>query len=310
MAKRKALGRGLGAFFPDYEEDQQGENKQQDKESGNYYADPGKRVNVVMELPVNNIRPNPHQPRKEFDEQRLLELSDSIQRHGLIQPITVHHLGDDRYELISGERRLRAAKLAGVDDIPAYIREVNDDDILAYALIENIQREELNPMEVAMGYQRLMEECQYTQEEVARKVGKNRSTITNLLRLLQLPDYIQAALRDEKISMGHARALINVENKGDQKKLLEEAVEKEYSVRQVEEAVRKLQKKRAAEKEGAPNKDKEEHQAVYREITNQLRNKLSTKVDIKSKKKGGEIRISYYSNDELDRILKLFENIS
>ena len=310
MAKRKALGRGLGAFFPDYEEDQQGENKQQDKESGNYDADPGKRVNVVMELPVNNIRPNPHQPRKEFDEQRLLELSDSIQRHGLIQPITVHHLGDDRYELISGERRLRAAKLAGVDDIPAYIREVNDDDILAYALIENIQREELNPMEVAMGYQRLMEECQYTQEEVARKVGKNRSTITNLLRLLQLPDYIQAALRDEKISMGHARALINVENKGDQKKLLEEAVEKEYSVRQVEEAVRKLQKKRAAEKEGAPNKDKEEHQAVYREITNQLRNKLSTKVDIKSKKKGGEIRISYYSNDELDRILKLFENIS
>lgn len=300
----------MGAFFPDYEEDQQNQNNESGTGEQESYTQTRQRVNVVLHVPVKHIRPNPHQPRKEFDEQRLLDLSNSIQRHGLIQPLTVHPLGDDRYELISGERRLRAAKLAGVEEVPAYIREVEDDDILAFALIENIQREELNPIEVATGYQRLMEECNYTQEDVARKIGKNRSTITNMLRLLHLPDFIQAAIRDEKISMGHARAVINVEDVEAQKKLVEYAINEDLSVRQMEEAVRKYQQQGNKAKKTAKQQERSrEEEAIYRSITSKLRDKLSTKVDIKSKKKGGEIRIAYYSDDELDRIIRLFENI-
>ncbi|MCW9707334.1 ParB/RepB/Spo0J family partition protein [Fodinibius salsisoli] len=311
MASKKVLGRGLGAFFPEYD-DEESEGKKKSKSSKKEKTaqtpiEPQKRVNIVLEVPVDNIRPNPHQPRKEFEEERLKELSHSIEEHGLIQPITVRYIGEKRFELISGERRLRAAKIAGIEKLPAYIREVNDEDIISYALIENIQREDLNPMEVALGYQRLIEEADYTQAEVAERVGKNRSTVTNMLRLLNLPPFIQAALRDEQISMGHARALISVENPDDQKAIFKKIIKKGYSVRQTEKAVKAL-----AEDKDKPQKSKSEDRqsAFLKEISNRLRSKLSTKVNIKSKKNGGEIRIEYYSNEELDRLLELFEELS
>ena len=312
MASKKVLGRGLGAFFPEY--DDEGEQAKEKKSGegqegdGSPYVEPQKRVNIVLHVPVDNIRPNPHQPRKEFNEERLEELANSIEAHGLIQPITVRYIGEKRFELISGERRLRASKLAGLEEIPSYIREVNDDDIISYALIENIQREDLNPIEVAMGYQRLVEEAGYTQAEVAERVGKNRSTVTNMLRLLNLPAFIQAGLRDQKISMGHARALLSIDDEEDQEEVYNKIIDKGYSVRKTEKVIRNLNKDEEKESEEKDTKDKE--RAFLKEISNRLRSTLSTKVNIKSKKNGGEIRIEYYSDEELDRLLDLFDSIS
>jgi len=310
MASKKVLGRGLGAFFPEYNEgdEQPNEGKEGQGTEGTAYVEPQQRVNIVLHVPVENIRPNPHQPRKEFDQERLDELAHSIKQHGLIQPITVRYIGEKRFELISGERRLRASKRAGMEEIPAYVREVNDKDIISYALIENIQREDLNPIEVAMGYQRLIKEAGYTQAEVAERVGKNRTTITNMLRLLNLPDFIQASLRDQKISMGHARALLPIEDEEEQKEIFNKIINKGYSVRKTEQAVKALEKEE--EKETSENKVKEQHQTFLRKISDRLRRKLSTKVNIKSKKNGGEIRIEYYSDEELDRLLELFDSIS
>ncbi len=311
MASKKVLGRGLGAFFPEYDEENIDKPAKGGEESASSaYLDPRKRVNVVLHIPVQNIRPNPHQPRKEFREESLDELAHSIKKHGLIQPITVRYIGEKRFELISGERRLRASKLAGLDEIPSYIREVNDDEVISFALIENIQREDLNPIEVAMGYKRLIDEVGYTQAEVADKVGKNRTTVTNMLRLLNLPPFIQAALRDEQISMGHARALINVKDPKDQEKILNKTIKNDYSVRQVEEAVRSLTEQKTAAGTKKGEEKEEANKAIYNEITSQLRRKLSTKVNIKPKKNGGEIRIEYYSDEELDRLLDLFGTIN
>lgn len=309
MASKKVLGRGLGAFFPEYDENK-GKKEEENHEGApekSAYASPEQRVNVVLEVPVDNIRPNPHQPRKEFNEERLRELAQSIEEHGLIQPITVRYIGEKRFELISGERRLRASKLAGIDKLPAYIREVSDDDVISYALIENIQREDLNPIEVAMGYQRLIEEADFTQAEVAEQVGKNRSTVANMLRLLNLPPFIQAALRDESLTMGHARALLAVEDPEDQKAIFKKIIEKGYSVRKTEKAIKALSKDK--EKSSSQNSS-DQRNAFLKEISNRLRSKLSTKVNIKSKKNGGEIRIEYYSDEELDRLLELFEKLS
>ncbi|PAU92902.1 hypothetical protein CK503_14550 [Aliifodinibius salipaludis] len=312
MASKKVLGRGLGAFFPEYDEEgEQAKGKKSGEENegdGSPYVEPQKRVNIVLHVPVDNIRPNPHQPRKEFNEDRLEELADSIDAHGLIQPITVRYIGEKRFELISGERRLRAAKLAGLQEIPSYIREVNDDDIISYALIENIQREDLNPIEVAMGYQRLVEEAGYTQAEVAERVGKNRSTVTNMLRLLNLPAFIQAGLRDQKISMGHARALLSIDDEDDQEEAYNKIIDKGYSVRKTEKVIRKMNEDQEKESKSTDTSDKE--RAFLKEISNRLRSTLSTKVNIKSKKNGGEIRIEYYSDEELDRLLELFDSIS
>ncbi len=312
MASKKVLGRGLGAFFPEYDEEgKQAKEKKQSGEQegdGSPYVEPQKRVNIVLHVPVDNIRPNPHQPRKEFNEERLEELADSIDAHGLIQPITVRYIGEKRFELISGERRLRAAKLAGMEEIPSYIREVNDDDIISYALIENIQREDLNPIEVAMGYQRLVEEAGYTQAEVAERVGKNRSTVTNMLRLLNLPAFIQAGLRDQKISMGHARALLSIDDEDDQEEVYNKIIDNGYSVRKTEKVIRKLNEDQQKDSEQTDTTDQE--RAFLKEISNRLRSTLSTKVNIKSKKNGGEIRIEYYSDEELDRLLDLFDSIS
>jgi ParB family chromosome partitioning protein len=302
---KKVLGRGLGAFFPDYD-DGKGEKEQDTSKTKTAVSiDPAERVNIVLNIPVDHIRPNPHQPRSDFNEEALEQLASSIKKHGLIQPITVRYLGQKRFELISGERRLRASKLAGIAEIPAYIREVNDDELIAFALIENIQREDLNPLEISLGYQRLIDELNYTQSEVAERVGKNRTTVTNMLRLLQLPDFIQAALRDERISAGHARSLVNIKTEKDQKKILAEIEKKSLSVRQTEDLVKSYDKK-SDQKKRAPEK---KENPFINDLTKQLRNKLSTKVNIKQKAKGGEIRIEYYSNDDLERLIQLFNEM-
>ncbi|MCC5913664.1 MAG: ParB/RepB/Spo0J family partition protein [Balneolaceae bacterium] len=306
---KKVLGRGLGAFFPDYD-DQGGDKKKENKSEKTKTAvpiEPAERVNIVLEIPIDHIRPNPHQPRTDFNEEALDELASSIKKHGLIQPITVRYLGERRFELISGERRLRASKLAGRKEIPAYIREANDEEIIAFALIENIQREELNPIEISLGYQRLMDECGYTQGEVAERVGKNRTTVTNMLRLLQLPAYIQAALRDESITTGHARALINLKSESDQKKILKQIIDKSLSVRQTEDLVKQYDKKNQPATSG--KKSAEPQDPFLEQFSKRLRDTLTTKVNIKQKGKGGEIRIEYYSEDDLERLMQIFDEM-
>ncbi|MDI6401069.1 ParB/RepB/Spo0J family partition protein [Balneolaceae bacterium ANBcel3] len=303
MAK-KVLGRGLGAFFPEYE--QSGDERGQQNSSAANPIPPAKRVNVTIDIPVQDIRPNPHQPREDFDEIKLQELSDSIRMHGLIQPVTVRSIGNEKFELISGERRLRATKMAGLETIPAYIREVDDDEIIAFALIENVQREQLNPIEVALGYKRLLEECSFTQDQVAKQVGKNRSTVANMLRLLTLRASIQSALKANKISTGHARTLVSVEDQKVQEKLLQKTIEEDWSVRQIEEAVRKLDHRK--KKRNALLSEKDQKDVHLLEIAKRLRNKYSTRVSVKKKNKGGEIRIEYYSDDDLERVLAILES--
>jgi ParB family chromosome partitioning protein len=310
MSSKKVLGRGLSAFFPDYDENENEETAGKERPPEPVSTDPKKRVNVVLQLPVEHIRANPNQPRTEFDPERLDELAGSIEKHGLIQPITVRYIGEKRFELISGERRLRAARQAGLKELPAYVREVDDEEILSLALVENIQREDLNPLEVAMGYRRLMDEAGQTQAGVAEKVGKNRSTVANMLRLLSLPPYVQAALRDRDISMGHARALINVEKDSDKHRIFKKIIANGYSVRQTEKAVRALANETTPPGKGPTPAAGDENNAFLNDISSRLRRTLSTKVHVKSKKKGGEIRIEFYSDEELERLLELFESIS
>ncbi len=301
---KKVLGRGLGAFFPEY--DQPNEGEKSPDSPGIEKERVLQRVNVIMQLPVASIRPNPYQPREDFDEIKLQELSDSIRMHGLIQPVTVRAIGSEKYELISGERRLRATKMAGITKIPAYVREVDDDDLIAFALIENVQREQLNPIEVAVGYKRLIEECNYTQDQVARKLGKNRTTVTNMLRLLTLRPAIQYALKSNAISTGHARSLVSVEDPKIQDKLLDRAVQEDWSVRQIEDAVRKHTIKKSSQNRFPKAKDRRDLHLM--EISSRLRNIFSTRVQIKKKTKGGEIRLEYYSDDDLERITSMLES--
>lgn len=195
-------------------------------------------VNTVASIKLKHIETNPFQPRSNFEENALQELSESIRQHGIIQPITVRKLGYDRYQLISGERRFRASQMAGLTDVPAYIRIADDQEMLEMALVENIQREDLDPIEIALSYKRLIDECELTQEQLSEKVGKQRSTVTNFLRLLKLPAPIQKALRDREISMGHAKALINIDNEDRQLAIFALTLEEDYSVRQIEELAR------------------------------------------------------------------------
>lgn len=223
MAKKNALGRGLGALI------QQSETRI-----------PESRVNVTNNIDIRQIETNPFQPRSNFDQEALEELASSIKQLGIIQPITVREVGNDKYQIISGERRYRASLIAGLTEIPAFIRHADDNNMLELALVENIQREDLDAMEVAISYQRLMDECQLTQENVSERVGKKRSTITNYLRLLKLPAEIQLAIRQRQIGMGHARALINIEEPEQQLNLLQDILDRGLSVRQVEDAVRRF----------------------------------------------------------------------
>jgi len=312
MAK-KVLGRGLGVYFPEYnsDEDEKGNErpsiaKQNTKETKAPKVDPAELVNVVLHIPVEDIRANPHQPRKEFDEEKLDELADSIKEHGIIQPLTVRYIGEKKFELISGERRLKASKLAGLTQIAAYVRKADDEQSMAFALIENIQREDLNALEVALAYQRLLEEFDYTQAQVAERVGKNRTTVTNMLRLLTLPDFIQNALKKNEIAMGHARSLITIEDDSDQQKLLKKAISNEWSVRQMEEAVRNLSSPKSKKKKTSSDKDADN--PFYKDISSRLRQTFSTKVEVKPKAKGGEIKIEYYSEDDLERILAILDS--
>jgi ParB family chromosome partitioning protein len=252
----------------------------------------------VMRLPVENIETNPMQPRRDFDEQSLQELANSITLHDIIQPITVSKLHGNKYRLISGERRLRASKLAGLKDIPAYIRQANDQELLELALLENLQREDLNAMEIALSYKRMMEELDHTQEQVAERMGKDRSTVTNYIRLLKLPPDIQIAVRNGEISMGHARALVNVDKIDQQLYIFDEIKTKGLSVRQTEHLVRNLYKEKTSKKTGNTLPD------GYKKVEDKLASHFSTRVKLTHSKNGsGQITFDYYSLEELNKLL-------
>jgi ParB family chromosome partitioning protein len=251
--KKKALGRGLSALLSDSSAD---EKLEVDIPVGVSAAAAAITtapvatipVSGITEIPVDEIEVNPFQPRTHFDQEALLELAESITVHGIIQPITVRRLTDHQYQLISGERRFQASKLAGLKAIPAYIRSADDQQMLEMALIENIQRENLNAIEIALSYQRLISECSLKQEELGERVGKNRTTVTNYLRLLKLPPDIQIAVRDNKLSMGQARAIISVENPEQQLYIFKKTLEEDLSVRRVEELVREVSERTAVAK--------------------------------------------------------------
>jgi ParB family transcriptional regulator, chromosome partitioning protein len=257
----------------------------------------------ITRLNVKQIKPNPKQPRKDFDETALQELADSLKKHDLIQPITVHKNADGNFTLISGERRWRAAQLAGLQTIPAYIRQVNDVQLLELALLENLQRENLNAIEVALSYQRMMDELEYTQEKVADRMGKERSTVTNYLRLLKLPPTIQMAVRQSKLSMGHARALINVIEVDRQIYIYKEIENKGLSVRQTEQLVSSLNKTGTLKN----TVSKPSLAPAYSKIQDKLSSHFGTKAILKHNKKGyGSITLEYYSLQELNKLLDQF----
>lgn len=291
MAKRNALGKGLGALL---------ENADTDITSGSKHRSP----NSVALIPINSVIANPFQPRTEFEQQALDELSESIQVHGIIQPITVRKIGVDKFELISGERRTRAAILAGLSEIPAYIRLANDQEMLEMALIENIQREDLNAIEVSLSYQRLLEECGLKQEELGQRVGKKRSTVNNYLRLLKLPDEIQLAIRDAMIGMGHARALISIDDPKTQARIFDRTVKEQLSVRQVEALVREAMNKEEVDIPAEPVSDEENPLDEYDDRIGDITSILGSKVEFKKKdERSGRIVIHFRSKDELERIL-------
>jgi ParB family chromosome partitioning protein len=288
---RRALGRGLDAIMQSPETDITSKDI-----SGDFVA------GAVAEIDINLIETNPFQPRTEFDETALRELAQSIKEQGVIQPVTVRKLGYNKYQLISGERRLRASKMAGLNKIPAFIRVANDEQMLELALIENIHRENLNAIEVAISYQRLIDECNLTQEEVSEKVGKSRSAVANFLRLLKLPPEVQLAIRDGHISMGHARALININDKEEQLKLLQQIIMEEMNVRQTEELADKAKGK--ADKERKQTNFIPEH---FKSKIKTLSQTLNTKVKVKRNIKGqGSVVIDFKDEAEFDRIMELF----
>jgi ParB family chromosome partitioning protein len=242
---------------------------------------------------------NPHQPRKDFDETSLSELASSIKMHGIIQPLTVSPIPNGRYRLIAGERRFRASRIAGIKEVPVYVRALNNDNILELALLENLQRENLNSIEIALSYKRLMDDLDYTQDKVAERMGKERSTVTNYIRLLKLPPEIQVAVRNSAITMGHARAIINVDAIEKQLFIFSEIKKKGLSVRQTEELVRKLYT-------GAPSKStgKAAVPDTYKKIEDKIASQFGTKVKLNHHKKGyGNITFEYYSLDELNALL-------
>jgi len=292
---KDALGKGIRSLLQSIDSDLK-------TGTGNLKPSVVENATGINRIPVGDIDTNPKQPRRDFDEQALKELAESIRLHDIIQPITVSRLPSGKYRLISGERRLRASKLAGLKDIPAYIRQANDMELLELALLENLQRENLNAMEVALSYKRMMEELDYTQEQVAERMGKDRSTVANFIRLLKLPPDIQLAVRNGSLSMGHARALINVDTIDKQLFIFKEITSKDLSVRQTEALVRNLYKQGAAVKKTA----KSSLPPTYQKIEDNLASHLSTRVKLKHSKGGnGQIMIDYYSNEELTKLLQI-----
>jgi ParB family chromosome partitioning protein len=286
--KKKVLGRGLSALLSN-----------PDAPDQPAFTRPAAPVGQWGEIALEDIAVNPFQPRMQFREEELQELAASIKQLGVIQPITVRKNDDGSYQLISGERRMRASKLAGRKTIPAYIRVADDQAMLEMALVENVQRADLDAIEVAVSYNRLIEECNLTQEEMAVRVGKKRSTITNYLRLLKLSPLVQAGLRDQMLSMGHARALINLDNELEQVRLFRDIVSKDLSVRQVEEKVRLI-------KQGKPEKAEK---AAFRGVDRELSDLFNTRVDLKINPQGkGSISLHFDDSEELDRLLTLLKS--
>lgn len=294
--KKKALGRGLSALL----------NQDERVDSSQLRSEPEITPGTVAEIPLSEIETNPFQPRTEFDEEALNELAGSIKVHGIIQPVTVRMTKEKTFHLISGERRFRASQLAGLDTIPAFIRTADDQAMLEMALVENIQRENLNAMEVAVSYQRLMDECNLTQEELSKKISKGRATVTNFLRLLKLPADVQIAVRDKKISMGHARALITVDSQSRVKEILKLILDKGLSVRDVEKLakVSKAEGKKGAKTKGSLKKadlsfEQQKHVLDLQRI-------LDKPLQVKKTEKGtGKIIIDFDGDDDLTQILDL-----
>lgn len=303
-----ALGRGLEALLNPSNKINQHENI--DLSSKNIKSDDGISNDILVKINIEDISPNPYQPRTEFDAESLSELKQSILQNGLIQPITVRRNSTNKYELISGERRLRAIKDIGYKTIPAYIIVVESKEaMVALALIENIQREKLNAIEIAHAYKRLIDECNLSQEEVSERVGKDRTTITNSIRLLKLPVEIQNSLVKDEISAGHARALINIYDEKLQLQLLEKIKKQNLSVRKVEQIVKDLLSGKKDVKKDIANSN-EQDLISQRDIENKLRIVFGTKVSCRQRKDGaGQITIDFYSNDELDRLFELFDII-
>ena len=296
--KKQALGRGLSALLKDPSNDIKSvEDTNADKVVGN-----------IIELDIDAIEINPFQPRTNFNEETLRELSTSIKELGVIQPITVRKIGFNEYQLISGERRLRASKLAGLATIPAYIRIANDNDSLVMALVENIQRHDLDPIEIALSYQRLIDEIQLTQEQMSDRVGKKRSTIANYLRLLKLDPIIQTGIRDGFISMGHGRTLINIEDHDAQIDIYHKIIMENLSVRETEILVKEYQEGVISEQN---NKETSKKKVLYTISDNQKKiftDFFNTKVDVKIAANGkGKISIPFASSEDLERILKLLD---
>lgn len=286
MKKTKRLGRGLSALIPETTE--------------TIKADDASLIDIDVYL----IRPNPYQPRLEFDPIALQELKYSIEENGVIQPITVRPV-DDHFELVSGERRLRAVTEIGMEKVPCYIRHIETkEEMLELAIIENVQREHLNPIEQAIAYQRLIDECKLTQDDVAKKIGKERSTITNIIRLLKLPKSIQQSVQAREISMGHARSLLAVENPRMQKNIWNKIIKDHLSVRKTEKLVKDSQNPAPGKKKSAPRRS-----VFILKIEETLRERLGTKVQVKPRREGGAIEVEFYSPEDLNRLVELFEQI-
>lgn len=308
MSKKKALGRGLNALLSDSNTE---DRLEIDAPVSKTPVTPTTTTTPAtsgstLEIPLTQIEVNPFQPRTYFDQAALQELADSIKIHGIIQPITVRKLSKDQYQLISGERRFQASKLAGLNSVPAYIRSADDQQMLEMALIENIQRENLNAIEVALSYQRLITECKLNQEELGDRVGKNRATVTNYLRLLKLPPDIQIAVRDNRISMGHARAIINVENTDQQLYIFKKTLAEDLSVRKVEELVREFASTKKEETTTTTSSTTSANKEIN-QLQSQLSSHFGTRIVIKSDGKKGEIKIPFLSVQDLNRILDILK---
>jgi len=290
MQKRNALGRGLGALIDDSNM-------------------PREQVPVSNEILISEIEANPFQPRVHFDEEALNELAASIREVGIIQPITLRKISDRRYQIIAGERRFRASKLAGLTKVPAFVREAGDEAMLELALVENIQREDLDAIEVALSYQRLMEECKLTQESLSDRVGKKRSTISNYLRLLRLPAIIQKAIREQEITMGHARALININDPETQVMVYRQVVKYDFSVRKTEDIVRKL----SATEEEATSASKKDTTMTdqFNDLKKHLGKYFSSNIGLKiNDQYKGKIEIPFNDSKDLERIIGIFDRLN
>jgi ParB family chromosome partitioning protein len=290
--KKSPLGRGLGALIEGVEKEVL-----------------EKKVEVNLQIDINSIDSNPFQPRTRFDAQALEELAASIRQLGIVQPLTVRETGDGRFQLIAGERRLRAARMAGLTHVPAYVRTADDTAMLEMALVENIQREDLDAMEVAITYQRLIEECSLTQEQLSDRVGKQRSTVANYLRLLRLPAEIQLGIRNRSLTMGHARTLVNIEDPTKQINIFYHVIQEDLSVRATEDLVRHFQSQAA--KDPAKEDKRKKLNSEYGELAGQLSKLFASEVQFRINEKGrGKIVIPFSDNDEMERIIALLDKLN